>query len=222
MFGSMFKNFPAQYVFAGYTIRKGLTSMTTTIDGNIVYDAFSYTYIDNYLSFYILMEDGTYKNMKENVKVNSITGEDLISKHLKRAAYVDMSEYEQYDKTKPYGVFGLRNINALLKKEEEDAKNNADKDISMAVLIGEKPSYTGMEISGIIKRFNERHGCDERALLVPAIKKDSNDEFDSLIGEELDFYDFISNKDADEVVKAVRDICNQIDAVGNKVYETLD
>ena len=53
MFGSMFKNFPAQYVFAGYTIRKGLTSMTTTIDGNIVYDAFSYTYIDNYLSFYI-------------------------------------------------------------------------------------------------------------------------------------------------------------------------
>lgn len=222
MFGYMFKNFPAQYVFAGYTIRKGLTSMTSTLGDKIIYDAFLYTYIDNYLSFYVLMEDGKYKNMKENVKVDVVNGEDLISRHLKRAEYVDMSEYEQHDRNKAYGVFGLKNINDLIKEEEEAGKNREDKDISLTVLLGQKPSYTGMEIMGVIKRFNEEHGCDERSLLIPAIKKDSNDEFDSIIGEELDFYDFISNKNADEIVKEIRDICSQTDAVGNKIYETLD
>lgn len=51
MLGYMLKNLPSKYVYAGYSIRKSLTIMTSNINGRIVYDVFLYTYVDNYLSF---------------------------------------------------------------------------------------------------------------------------------------------------------------------------
>ena len=63
MFNYMLKNLPAKYVFAGYNVRKSFTIMTSIENGRTVYDSFLYTYVDNYLSFYIQMEDGSYKNV---------------------------------------------------------------------------------------------------------------------------------------------------------------
>lgn len=223
MLNNIFKNFPAEYVFAGYTVRKGLTTMTTSVDGQILYDVFLYSYIDDYLSFYVLMEDGKYKNIKENVKVEVIDAEKLISRHLERGANVNLSkysEYQQYDKNKAYGVFGLRTIGDLLKIEEEQAKKD-DKDISLSVLVGEKTAYSGLEIEGIIKSFNQIINSKKKVLTVPAIKNSPEDTLDSPIGEELDFFDFLSNKTDDKIVEDIKAINDEFDAVGNKKYESL-
>ena len=51
----------SKYVFAGYSVRQGLSVMMTNMDGKMVYDVFLYSYVDNYLSMYFLMENGNYK-----------------------------------------------------------------------------------------------------------------------------------------------------------------
>ena len=60
MFGLMLKNIPSKYAFAGYNVRKSLSVMMTNINGKMVYDIFLFTYIDNYLTFYLQMESGLY------------------------------------------------------------------------------------------------------------------------------------------------------------------
>lgn len=223
IFNNIFKNFPTKYIYAGYTVRKGLTTITTSIDGKIIYDVILYSYIDDYLSFYCLMEDGKYKNMKENVKVDLLTADQLISKHLERGDNVKLDkyhEYLEYDKQKPYGVFGLHTIPELLKMEEEQARAE-NKDIPMAVLGGEKAAYTGLEVDGILRTFNQMHNSQKKSLIIPPIKNSSTDTMDSPIGEELDFYDFVSNKTSEEIVAAIKGINEEADALGNKKYETL-
>ena len=49
----LLKNLPAKYIYAGYCVRKSLTIMSTESNGRMLYDVFLYTYVDNFLSFFI-------------------------------------------------------------------------------------------------------------------------------------------------------------------------
>lgn len=217
----MFKNLPAQYVFGGYAIRKGITSMTSDINGQVVYDVFLNTYVDDEMSFFILMEDGTYKSVSEDVKVGVLELKDLVSKHLERGDYVDTSKFPQYDKSKIFGVYGIKNINEILKLTEELDKNDDSKDISLSALIGEKAAYTGMEIKGIINRFNKINNGQKRSLLIPAVKNNLEDEYESKFGVEDDFINYFAEKTPEEFVGEIRKMVDELDAVGNKKYESL-
>lgn len=110
MFGNLLKNFPAQYIYAGYCVRKSNAVLTTAVDHKMLYDVFVYTYLDNFLSFFLLMDDGTYKKADTGEHLNEISGEDLVSRHIFRGGYYDTSQLEQYDKDQIVGVFGLRPI----------------------------------------------------------------------------------------------------------------
>ena len=218
----LIKNLPAEYVYGAYSVRKGITSQTSTSeDGKIIYDAFLYTYIDDYLSFYILMEDGTYKNVNEKVNVTPTPTPGLASRHLDRGNYVDTSKYGDYDKNKVVGIFGAMKINDILAKIGEMAKEDASKDISYNSLIGEKSAYTGLEIGTILNEYNNKMGRKKRALTVPALKKDENDPYESMIGLDSDFEEFIKDKDPEDIMKELIRINDEQDALGNKVYETL-
>ena len=52
----MMKNLSAEFVFGGYSVRKNTAVLSRKVDNKIYYDKFLYTYIENNLSFYILME----------------------------------------------------------------------------------------------------------------------------------------------------------------------
>jgi len=213
MFGYTFKNLPAQYVFAGYSIRKSHTVMTKVENGKIVYDTFLFTYIDNYLSFYIQMENGLYKNVSLGVEVPEAHAEDLISKHIARGKIVDFDE--EYDKEKVVGVFGLRSIDDLMKQVDEMKKHDEKSDVSLQAIIDIKKQYMGIEINGIIESFNKRLGYEKGEITVPPIKGTMEDDFNSVIGDELDYFDFMSNKDSDTIVRELKALSDTIDGVGN-------
>lgn len=215
MFNYMFKNIPSQYAFGGYSVRKNVAVMTTRVNGKIVYDIFEYTYLDNYLSFYILMDDGTYKNVSEKVNVPEIKAEQLVSRHLYRGDSSDSSEYEHYDKDKVCGVFGLRNMDVLMKQADDIEKQDQKAHMSLQALLDTKKSYSGMEIMGAINKFNRLLNWEKNIMTVPAITFGPDDTFESLIGDEMDFFDFMSGKDSDTVVRELKKITDSIDGVGN-------
>ena len=218
----LLKNLPAEFVYGGYSVRKGITSQTvTTPEGKVIYDAFLYTYIDDYLSFYILMEDGSYKNVEEKVNVGITPNPGLASRHLERGNYVNTSKYGDYDKNKVVGVFGPMKINDILEKLDELGKQDDSKDIGYNTMIGAKQAYTGLEIGAILKEFNNKMGRKRRPLTVPAIKKDENDEYESYFGLESDFEEFIKDKEPEAIIEELMRINDEQDALGNKVYETL-
>ena len=214
MFGMAFSNIPAKYVFAGYSVRKSVTIMTNVENGKIVYDTFLYTYIDNYLSFYLLMDNGKYKNVAYKVEVPELKAEDLMSKHLSRGRVVDLDEYN-YDKDKIIGVFGLRNIEDLMHQVDDMKKKDNTADISLEAMLDVKPQYMGVEINGIIASFNKYLHYDKGMITIPALKIDENDKYQSIIGDELDFYDFMSNKDSDTIVRDLKNLSEALDGVGN-------
>lgn len=227
MFNYLLKNLPSKYVFAGYNVRKSLTIMTQVVNDKIVYDIFLYTYLDNYLSFYLLMDDGKYKSVDlKDVKVDEAKAEDLMSKHLFRGEYYDTSEYETYDKEQVVSVFGLRNIEDLIMQVDNKEKELNIQKMSIQASLGIKGAYTGMEIIGIINRFNRNLGWKKDRFTIPALKKDASDTFNSAIGDEFDFFDFMSNKDSDTIVKDLKELADSLDGVGNKknsdTIETLE
>mgnify|MGYP005611303031 CR=1 FL=1 len=71
MFKYLMKSLPAQYIFAGYNVRKSLSVVTSTVNGQLVYDIFEYTYVDSHISFYLLMESGKYKNADKNKRIQA-------------------------------------------------------------------------------------------------------------------------------------------------------
>ncbi len=215
MFGYMLKNLPAKYVFAGYSIRKSYTIMTSVINGRVVYDIFLYTYIDNYLSFYLLMENGKYKNVNTNEEVPLATAEDLISKHIARGKPKDEDEYETVDKEKIVGVFGIRNIETLVKQVDEKAKESENMDVSLEAMLDIKSQYMGMEIIGTINRFNSLLKYPKGVITIPAIKNSIDDPYESIIGDEMDFYDLVTNKSSDEIVAELKRLSEQLDGIGN-------
>lgn len=216
MFGYMLKNLPAKYVFAGYSIRKSYTIMTSVINGRIVYDAFIYTYIDNYLSFYLLMENGKYKNVETNEEVPLATAEDLISRHISRGKPENSEDYEGIDKEKIVGVFGVRDMETLMKIVDEKAKESDTMDVRLEAMLDVKSAYMGMEIIGTINRFNNLLGYPKDRITIPAIKNGVDDPYESVLGDEMDFYDLVSNKNADEIVVALKNLSEQLDGIGNR------
>lgn len=215
MFGMALKNIPAKYAFAGYSVRKGLSVMMTNMNGKMVYDIFIYSYVDNYLSFYTLMENGKYRNVSTGEEVPEATAEDIMSKHLYRGPNKDASAYGTYDKDKIVGVFGVRNIEILMKETDEIAKKDDTKDVSLQAFLDVKNQYMGMEIMGVINRFNGYLKWEKDIITVPAIKYGLDDEFNSVIGDEMDFFDFMSNKDSDQVIRDLRTLTVSTDGIGN-------
>lgn len=214
MFNYMFKNLPSKYVFAGYSVRKSLTTITTQVDGKIFYDEFLYTYIDNFLSFYILMEDGNYKNVDLNISVPEALAEDLMSKHLISGS-LENDEYEGLDKEMVVGVFGLRDMETLMKQVDEMNKREDHTDIKLEAILDIKSQYMGMEIMGIINSFNKSLKYEKGRIIVPPIKHSFEDSYNSLIGDEMDFYDFMSNKDSDTIIRELKKLDDSLDGVGN-------
>lgn len=215
MFNYMLKNLPAKYVFAGYSVRKSFTIMTSIENGKIVYDSFLYTYVDNYLSFYIQMEDGSYKNVEKNISVPEINAEELMSKHLLRGKLEDDEEYQQYDRDTIVGVFGLRNMAELMKQVDEMNTSANAEEARITGLLDIKNAYMGMEVIGAINAFNKALRYDKGYITVPPIAKDANDDYKSLIGDEMDFFDFMSNKSSDEIIRDLKKLDDNLDGVGN-------
>ena len=222
MFNYLFKNIPTKYVFAGYNVRKGLTIMTTdTLDG-IIYDIFLNTYIDNYLSFYILMEDDKYKCVDLKQSFEEINLDDLPSRHLYRGRYYDSSEFGEYDKEQVIGVYGLRGLQELINQIDEQEKEVESKEISIKALLDEKAAYSGMEIIGAINRFNRNLKRNKNIITVPAIKKDTDDSYESLIGDEEAWNNFIADKTPDQILEELIKIDNSTDGIGNKKEDNLN
>lgn len=212
----LMKNLPAKYVYAGYNVRKGLTIMTSEIDNRIVYDAFEYCYVDNYLSVYLLMDNGKYKSIDLNIEVPEATAEDIMSRHITRGRVKNLSEYESYDKEKVVGVFGLRPFEVLIKKVDEMKKNDPESfDVSLEAWLDVKPSYMGLEIVGVVNTFNKCLKYDKGRITVPPIKYGPEDTYNSLIGDEMDYFDFMSGKDSDEIIQELKKIDDSLDGVGN-------
>ncbi len=215
MLNLMLKNIPTKYAFAGYSIRKGISVMMTNMDGKMVYDIFLYTYIDNYLSFYMLMENGKYRNAETGVEVPEAKAEDIVSKHLYRGPNKDASQYGTYNKEEIVGVFGVRDIETLMKQTDEIGKTDDSHDVSLEAVMDTKTQYMGMEILGIINRFNKYLKWEKDIMTVPAIIYGMNDEYYSIIGDEMDFFEFMSNKDSDQIVREIKILTESTDGVGN-------
>ena len=215
MLGYMLKNLPAKYVFAGYSIRKSYTILTSIIDGRVIYDTFLYTYIDNYLSFYLLMDNGKYKNVDTNDEVPLANAEDLISRHIARGKPKDDEEYEQNDKDKIVGVFGVRDMETLMKIVDEKSKESDTMDVSLEAILDIKSQYMGMEVVGTINRFNSLLGYPKGIITIPAIKNSFDDPYESIIGDEMDFFDLVSNKSSDEIVADLKNLADKLDGIGN-------
>ena len=215
MFNYLLKNLPEKYVYAGYNVRKGLTVMTTDTGNGIIYDVFLHTYIDNYLSFYVLMEDGQYKCVDLKKNLPQITNDDLPSKHLFRGRYHDTSEFGEYDKDQVIGVYGLRNMQELMHQIDAQEKALDSKELSILALYDEKTAYTGMEIIGAINRFNRNLQRRKDIITVPAIKKDETDSYESVVGDMEAWNTLIAEKTPDQIVDEIIKIDNSTDGIGN-------
>ena len=71
-----------------------------------------------------------------------------------------------------------------------------------------------MEVDTIIKKFNQTVET-KTTFEVPAITYGPEDAFQSLIGDKLDYYDFISEKDDDQIVEGLKKIADSMDGIGN-------
>ena len=216
MFNYLMKNLPSKFVYAGYNVRKSITIMTSVLEEKVIYDIFSFTYVDNYLSFYLLMDDGKYKCVSEKVNVDSVDAENLASRHLFRGETYDTTQYTQCDKDQIVGVFGLRPFSELIVQADEMEKANGSNEMSMQALLDTKASYNGLEITGVINRFNKNLNWVKGIITIPPITYGEGDSYVSAIGDEVDYFDFMSNKTSDEVIRALKVLVDTLDGVGNK------
>lgn len=207
----MMKNLPGEYVFGGYSVRKSTAVLSRKEDNKIYYDKFLYTYVDNFLSFYILMEDGSYMNVETSDRVPLLNAEDLMSKHL------DMNEEldEEYERDKIIGVFGIRNMETLIKQVDDMNIANNAQEARLKGLIEPKKSYMGMEITSTIAAFNKATRRRADYVTVPPIKYGAEDAYNSIIGDEIDYFDFMSNKDDDTIIEDLMKLDQSIDGVDN-------
>jgi hypothetical protein len=73
----------------------------------------------------------------------------------------------------------------------------------------------GMEINATISSFNKATNRTRKEVMIPAIKYDFDDEYESVLGDEIDFFDFVSNKDADAIIDDLIKLNDSMDGVGN-------
>lgn len=207
----MMKNLPGEYVFGGYSVRKSTAVLSRKEDNKIYYDKFLYTYVDNFLSFYILMEDGSYMNVETSDRVPLLNAEDLMSKHLDMKEELD----EEYERDKIIGVFGIRNMETLIKQVDDMNIANNAQEARLKGLIEPKKSYMGMEITSTISAFNKATRRRADYVTVPPIKYSAEDTYNSIIGDEIDYFDFMSNKDDDTIIEDLMKLDQSIDGVDN-------
>lgn len=207
----MMKNLSAEFVFGGYSVRKNTAFANRRVGSRVFYDRFVYTYIDTFLSFYILMEDGTYMNVETKDRVPLLTAEDLMSKHLKPGEDFE----ETYEREKIIGVFGVRQMDALVKQVDDLNSSNGVEEVRLKGLIEPKKAYMGMEINAIILSFNKATNRTRKEIIIPPIKYDFDDEYESVLGDEIDYFDFVSNKDADAIIDDLIKLNDSMDGVGN-------
>lgn len=207
----MMKNLPGEYVFGGYSVRKSTAVLSRKEDNKIYYDKFLYTYVDNFLSFYILMEDGTYMNVETSDRVPLLNAEDLMSKHLPMNEEID----EEYERDKIIGVFGIRNMESLIKQVDDMNIANNAQEARLKGLIETKKAYMGFEITSTIAAFNKATRRRADYVTVPPIKYNAEDTYTSIIGDEIDYFDFMSNKDDDTIIDDLMKLNQSIDGVDN-------
>ena len=207
----MMKNIPADYIFGGYSVRKNTAVLSKKEGNTISYDKFLYTYIDTFLSFYILMDDGTYMNVETKERVPLLSAEDLMSKHLTN----EDIDTEDYNKEKIFGVFGIRNMDVLIKQVDDLNIANDAEELRLKGVIEPKKAYLGMEINATISSFNKAVNRDVKEVEVPPIKNGFDDDYDSVLGDEIDFFDFMSNKDDDNIIDDLIKLNNSMDGVDN-------
>ena len=122
---------------------------------------------------------------------------------------------EEYDKEKIIGVFGVRTMNEIVKQVDDlNIANNAE-ELRLKGIIELKKAYMGMEVNGTIASFNKAVRRSLTEVIVPPIKSSFDDEYNSIIGDELDYFDFVSNKDSDTIIDDLIKLNNSIDGVGN-------
>ena len=207
----MMKSLPGEYVFGGYNVRKSTAVLSRKEDNKIYYDKFLYTYIDNFLSFYILMDDGTYMNVETSDRVPLLNAEDLMSKHLPMNEELD----EEYERDKIVGVFGIRNMESLIKQVDDMNISNNAQEARLKGLIEPKKAYMGFEITSTIAAFNKATRRRADYITVPPIKYGVDDTYSSIIGDEIDYFDFMSNKEADAIIDDLTKLAQSIDGVDN-------
>lgn len=207
----MMKNLPGDYVFGGYSVRKSTAVLSRKEDNKIYYNKFLYTYVDNFLSFYTLMDDGTYRNVETGDRVPLLSAEELMSKHLPLNEEID----EEYERDKIIGVFGVRNMEALIKQVDDMNIANDAHEARLKGLIEPKKAYMGFEITSTIAAFNKATRRRADYVTVPPIKYGVEDTYNSIIGDEIDFFDFVSNKDADVIIDDLMKLAKSIDGVDN-------
>ena len=101
-------------------------------------------------------------------------------------------------------------------KKPEPHPQRITKWIHYTKLIDNKAQYNGMEIMGAINRFNRNLHWEKGLITVPAIKNSPDDTFASPIGDEFDFFDFMTDKSSDQIIKDLKDLDDSLDGVGNK------
>lgn len=207
----MMKSLPGEYVFGGYSVRKSTAVLSRKEENKIYYDKFLYTYVDNFLSFYIQMEDGTYMNVETGDRVPLLNAEDLMSKHLP----IDAELEEEYERDKIIGVFGIRNMETLIKQVDDMNIANNVQEARLKGLIELKKSYMGFEITSTIAAFNKATRRRADYVTVPPIKYGEEDVYYSIIGDELDYFDFMSNKEDDVIIDDLMKLDQSIDGVDN-------
>lgn len=223
MFNSyMFKNLPAEYIYAGYAVKKSTSIISTMVEGKLVFDVFTYTYLDNQLSMFLLMENGKYKSTEYKVEVDAYDGSEIMSKHLFRGEEYKVEDYEMFDKEQIIGVFGLRKMEELMKNIDEYAEKIGFKDMKVQALLDIKNSYTGMEVSTVINKFNKMNGWEKGFITIPPVTYGYDDTYKSVIGDELEFFDLLSNKSSDMLVRELKGLSDSLDGIGNRLeIETL-
>lgn len=217
MFNYMFKTLPSQYIYAGYAVRRSISVVSTMVDGKLIFDVFSYVYLDNQLSMFLEMDSGKYRSCEYGVDVDSYDGQAIMSKHLYRGVDYKQDEYPLYDKEVVVGVYGLRNMDELMKITDDFAAESGLTDMKVQALLDVKKSYTGMEVMTVINKFNKINGWKRNLITVPAITYGFDDTYQSVIGDELDFFDFLSNKTPDKIVRALKKIDDTTDGIGNLI-----
>ena len=219
MFNYMLKNLPADYIFAGYAVRKSTSVISSMIDGKLVFDVFTYVYLDNYLSMFLLMESGKYKSVEHNIEVDAYDGQAIMSKHLFRGEEYNQNDYELFDKEQIIGVYGLRNMEELMKITDDLAMESGLNDMKVQAMVDSKRSYTGMEVIGVINKFNRLNGWNKGMITVPPITYGFDDSYKSVIGDELDFFDLLSNKSPDKIIRELKKLDDSVDGIGNLIEE---
>jgi hypothetical protein len=134
-----------------------------------------------------------------------------MSKHLP----IDAELEEEYERDKIIGVFGIRNMETLIKQVDDMNIANNVQEARLKGLIEPKKAYMGFEITSTIAAFNKATRRRADYVTVPPIKYGEEDVYYSIIGDELDYFDFMSNKEDDAIIDDLMKLDQSIDGVDN-------